>query len=75
MGACAVCGHPLNATIFEVNFSSDASASPQAQEPSLAGDLDLRIAGRTFRAAGGDLALTRTLGTKVTGYVHLLLAN
>jgi hypothetical protein len=74
-GCLRICGLPLNAEVLEVNFSSDVSASPQARERSLAGDLDLRIAGRTFRAAGGNLVLTRTLGTKVTGYAHLLVAD
>jgi hypothetical protein len=75
-GCLRICGHrPLNAAVLEVNFSSDVSASTQAKERSVAGDLDLRIAGCRFRAAGGSLALTKSMGGKVTGYVHLLLVD
>ncbi len=75
LGEVRICAHTLSSPVLEVNFSSDASTSPQAQEPSLADDLDLRIARCTFRAARGTLALTRTPGAKVTGYVHLLLGD
>jgi hypothetical protein len=74
-GYLRICAHLLSSAVVEVNFSSSALNSHQAQEPSLAGDLDLRIARSRFQAAGGNLAITRTLGTQVAGYVHLLLAD
>lgn len=74
-GDVRICADVLSSPVLEVNFGSDGSTSPQAQDLSLAGDLDLRVARCTFRAAGGTLALTRTPGARVTGYVHLLLKN
>jgi signal transduction histidine kinase len=74
-GNLRVCSQSPGSAVLEVNFRSDASNSTTAQGRSLASDLDLRIAQRTFRAAGGNLALTRTMGAQITGYVHLLLAT
>jgi hypothetical protein len=74
-GYLRICARALSSPVLEVNFSSGAPNSPQAQELPLADDLDLRIAQSTFRAAGGNLAVTGTLGTQVAGYVHLLLAD
>jgi signal transduction histidine kinase len=74
-GYLRICAQVLSSAVLQVNFSSGASNAPPAQESSLAGDLDLRIARRRFQAAGGNLVLTRTLGAEVTGYVQLLLAT
>jgi hypothetical protein len=75
-GCVRICGFRLlGAAVLAVNFSSDVSTWPHAEGRSLNGDLGLRIAGRGFRAAGGSLALTKSKGRKVTGYVHLLLVD
>ena len=73
-GNVRLCAHTLSLTAFEVDFSSDALITEATQQFSLTADLDLRIARRSFQAAGGDLVLSCSSG-KVTGHVRLILAN
>jgi len=74
-GNIRICAHTLSPSALQVNFSSDASTSIATPEQPLAVDLDLRIARRTFQAAGGDLFLATLQPGKVAGCVRLLLAN
>jgi hypothetical protein len=68
----------VSLSAFEVSFKHCASArietpdSTPAADPS---DLSLRIAQRTFQAAGGGLVLAENQSRQVAGSVHLLLAN
>ena len=63
---------------FEVSFRTcglnriESPESPLDADPA---DLSLRIAQRTFRAAGGELVLTHNRAGEVAGYVRLLLAD
>ncbi|HEY4899504.1 MAG TPA: hypothetical protein VIH91_01670 [Terriglobales bacterium] len=66
----------LNPAVLEVTFSNNGSVdSLESGQPKSPTDLSLRIAQRTFQAAGGNLVLTRKRPGRVTGYVRLLLAN
>jgi hypothetical protein len=67
-----------NSTTFEVAFGDDSLTSygtfglPLALNST---DIDLRVAQRSFQAAGGNLAVTQSRSGQVSGHVHLLPAN
>ncbi len=68
----------VSPALVEVSFSSHDSAGTDALESAPAAssaDTSLRIAQRTFQAAGGDLMLTRNASGRVRGNVRLLLAD
>ena len=68
----------VSLTAFEVSFRNCGPARMHMREPTWptnAADLNLRIAQRTFQAAGGDLLSTKNQSGQVAGYVRLLLAN
>lgn len=63
---------------LEVAFGDDGLTSYGTIEPPHAlnaTDIDLRVAQRSFQAAGGNLAVTQNRSGQVSGHVHLLLAN
>ena len=68
----------LSPTTFEVSFrncESTKTDTPGLTKTADATDVSLRIAQRTFQAAGGDLVLTQNQFGRLAGYVRLRLAN
>ena len=68
----------VSLTAFEVSFQHCASArieTPNSTPAADPADLSLRIAQRTFRAAGGAIALAENGSGQVAGSVRLLVAD
>jgi hypothetical protein len=68
----------VSLTALEVSFRNSSPArieTPDSTPVAEPADLGLRIAQRTFRAAGGELVFTKNRTGQVAGYVRLLLAD
>jgi hypothetical protein len=68
----------VSLTAFEVSFRNSGSARIETADSTTVAelaDLGLRIAQRTFRAAGGDLVLAENGSGQIAGNVLVLLAN
>ena len=68
----------VSLTAFEVSFrtcGSNRIETPESPRDADPADLSLRIAQRTFRAAGGELVLTQNRAGQLAGHVRLLLAE
>lgn len=73
-----ICAQRVDHTSFMVMFRNCAPSrieKPESTPAAGPADLSLRIAQRTFQAAGGDLVLTQNQSGRVAGYVRLVLAN
>jgi hypothetical protein len=67
-----------NPITLELAFGDDGLTSHGTIEPPPAlnaSDIGLRIAQRSFQAAGGNLSITQNRSGQVSGHAHLLLAN
>ena len=74
----SVRGRRVSLNNFEVSFRNCSAARIDTSRPTRAAcpaDLNLRIAQRTFHAAGGDLLFAQNQPGQVAGCVRLLLAN